>query len=305
MDDETTRMLEMLTTGFPDVTSMTPLEAREVADARIRVPSNLDDVAETRDDAVIVGDRSIPVRIYHPHSPAAGASVMVYAHGGGFVHGSIAGHDGFCRRVAKGTGSTVVSVGYRLAPEHRMPAAAQDVADVGHWVADSGLSAGIVLAGDSAGATAAAQAAVMLRDSGSSICHGQVLLYPMLDPSMTSESYATRETGFFVSKRQLHFYWEVALGADPGTVPPDCALSPWFVGDLTGLPPTVVVTAGLDPLADEGREYASRLRAAGVPVLHRRYPDQFHGFLTIPDYGPAESARAELFSDIRSAFTKE
>ena len=105
MDDETTRMLEMLTAGFPDIASMPPLQARAVADARIRTPSNLDDVADARDDAVSVGDRAVPVRVYRPHSPADGAPVTVYAHGGGFVHGSIAGHDGFCRRWAKGTGT--------------------------------------------------------------------------------------------------------------------------------------------------------------------------------------------------------
>jgi len=303
--DETTRMLDLLNSGFPDLAALPPLAARAAADARVRIPGNLDDVARTDDIVAPTADGDLALRVYRPLSPHP-LPTTVYAHGGGLLHGSIASHDGFCRRWARGTGSVVVSVEYRLAPEHLHPSGVADIVAAARWAAASGLAPeGVLLAGDSAGATLAALAALALRAGGGSPAVGQILLYPMLDPRMASASYRTRGRGYFVTARQLRFYWETALGTDAEEIPADPALSPWFAADLADLPPAVIVTAGLDPLCDEGREYGRRLMAAGVPTVHRRYPDQFHGFVTIPDYGPAEAARDVLWSDIRSAFTKE
>lgn len=296
--DETTRMLELLNESFPAIHTLSPLDGRAAVDARIRPAGNLDDAA-TEDTAVDVGTHTVPLRIYRPASLRSDAPVTVYAHGGGFLHGSIAGHDGFCRSWARGTGTVVVSVEYRLAPESGPGAARDDVVAAVDAAASLGLAAhGVILAGDSSGGNVAAGAAIALRDRGDSPAVGQVLLYPFLDPAMASESHRTRAHGYFVTAELLGHYWQVFLGDDPERF--DADVTPLAVDDLTGLPPAVVVTAGLDPLSDEGALYAERLRDAGVPVVRRHHPDQFHGFLTIPGYGPAASAAALLWSDVHT-----
>lgn len=299
--DETLRMLTLLNETFPDLAAMTPEAARAAADARIRPAANADDVDRTEDVHVDGGGHAIPLRAYHPHDVTSGAPVTVFAHGGGFLHGSIASHDGFCRLWAKNTGGIVLSVDYRLAPEVKPPASRDDVVSVVDWARDKGLAPdGVLLAGDSAGGNLAAGAAIVLRDRGDSPVVGQVLLYPFLDPSMSTESHRKRGDGYFVTRRLLAFYWRCHLGESSSVSPAD--VTPLAVEQLTGLPPAIVVTAGLDPLCDEGREYARRLRDAGASVLLRHHPDQFHGFLTIPGFGPAASASDLLWADLRTMF---
>jgi acetyl esterase len=303
--DETQRMLTLLNDTFPDITQLDPLEARALVNGRVRDPSNLDDVRSAVDASVAAADRTIPVRVYEPHEPREGAASTVFLHGGGFIHGSVASHDGFCRRWSKGTGSTVVSVEYRLAPEHRAPAGRDDAIAAVRWAEQQGFARdGLLIAGDSSGGNLAASAAIALRDQGSSPLTGQVLLYPFLDPTMSSNSYRTRGTGYFVTAQQLAYYWRSALGDERfGHHAADPSVTPLAASDLSGLPPAIVVTGGLDPLSDEGIDYAARLRAAGVPVLERRYPDQFHGFVTIPGYDPGLSASEVLWTDIKCFLT--
>ncbi|MFD4422908.1 alpha/beta hydrolase [Agromyces sp. NPDC058484] len=304
--DESERMLELLNASFPDIAAMAPLDARAAVDARVRPVDNLDDVARAEDHLIVGTAGDVPVRVYHPHDPARDAPAVVFAHGGGFLHGSIASHDGFCRRWARGTGAVVVSVEYRLAPEHPAPEAVDDVISAVDWLRSSDAAgAGIVAAGDSSGANLAAVAAIALRDRGDSPLVGQVLIYPFLDPTMASQSYRTRAQGYFVTARSLGYYWKTYLGERLETAPADWRISPANAANHNALPPAIVVTAGLDPLCDEGRDYARLLRRAGVPALHRHHPEQFHGFLTIPGYGPAEAARELLWSDFRAAFVKE
>lgn len=305
---ETEQLLALLNEGFPDIASMTPLEARAAVDARARPAANLDD-AETRDINIPGPAGTIRVRVYQPshrasrHTPRDLGAVTLYAHGGGFLHGSIESHDSFCRSWARHTGATVVSVDVRLAPEHGAPAGAEDLITAVDWLLQAGLGRRVVLAGDSSGANAAAVAALMLRDRGECALTGQVLIYPFLDPSMRSDSYTSRAEGYFVTSRTLSFYWENYIGAS--TLPAD----DWRVNPALathqGLPPTIVITAGLDPLCDEGRAYARQLRADDVPTLHRHYPDQFHGFLTIAPFGPGRAARDTLWSDFRHTFLSE
>ena len=302
--DETTRMLALLDSTFPPVASMTPLDGRAAVDGRIRPATNLDDVASTRDATVRSGVHDIPIRIYHPHRARPEAPITVYAHGGGFLHGSIDGHDGFCRSWARATDAVVVSVGYRLAPEHGPGAARDDVVAVVDEVVGSGLAThGVVLAGDSSGGNVAAGASIALRDRGASPVVAQALLYPFLDPTMSTPSHRTRADGYFVTSALLAHYWRTFLGDRAGRI--DADVTPLAVDDLSGLPPTIVVTAGLDPLCDEGGEYARRLRAGAVPVILRHHPDQFHGFLTIPGYGPGRSAAEILWSDLRLLTTTD
>lgn len=309
--NETEQMLALLNAGFPDISNLGPIEARAEVDARIRPVANLTD-AETEDCVIDREGGPLAIRIYRPcttDAPATAASVTpaasvapvatIYAHGGGFLHGSIQGHDSFCRTFAQHTGMPVVSVDYRLAPEHGAPSGSCDLVSATEWAATQRLGQTFVLAGDSSGANLAAVAALALRGHATVRVAAQVLLYPFLDPTMSSPSYRRLGDTNFVTATTLATYWRHYLAA-PGTA----TATPWQVNPALaptheGAPPAIVVTAGLDPLQDEGRDYAHRLAAAGTPVLLRHYPDQFHGFATIPGYGPARSAQAMLWSDLR------
>lgn len=303
--DETQRMLALLNDTFPDIANMLPHDARAAVDSRVRPPENIDDVAFAEDEVIATPAGGLSLRVYRPHAPRVTAPTTVFAHGGGFLHGSIESHDGFSRRWSRKTQSVVVSVEYRLAPEHPASAPVDDIVAAADWVGSAGLApAGIVVAGDSSGGNLAAVTAIALRDRGGSPLVGQVLIYPMLDPRMDSDSYRTRAEGYFVTARSLRFYWDTYLGDRAADAAEDWRISPLAAGTLAGLPPAIVVTAGLDPLCNEGRRYAGRLRAEGVRVLHRHYPDQFHGFLTIPGYGPGGSASEILWSDMHRIFTQ-
>ncbi len=298
--DETTRMLELLNASFPRLATMDPLDGRAAADERIRPATNLDDVAATDDGVVDAGTHGIPIRTYHPREWRPDAPTTVYAHGGGFLHGSIAGHDGFCRRWARATGATVVSVDYRLAPEAGPGAGARRRdrrGGLGRRGRARGARApprGRQLGRQRRGLARRSASAIAARARSSHRC----CYYPFLDPTMSSESHRARATGYFVTSELLAHYWRTFLGERPGRF--DADVTPLAVDDLAGLPPAIVVTAGLDPLCDEGADYARRLRSAGVPVTLRHHPDQFHGFLTIPGYGPGISAAEILWSDLRS-----
>ncbi|WP_300268833.1 alpha/beta hydrolase [Microbacterium sp.] len=299
--NETQQMLDLLSTNFPDITSMPPTEGRRVVDARVRPAANIDDVASTEDLTVDTDGRAVSVRVYHPHESVEAAATTVFAHGGGFLHGSIASHDGFCRLWSQQTRSTVISVDYALSPEHSAPTARDDMIAVVDWALGDGRTEhGVVLAGDSSGGNVAAAATLALRDRGASPVVAQVLIYPFLDPSMSSHSHLTRAEGYFVTGALLAHYWRVHLGDDFAARASDPSATPFAVTDLSAMPPSIVITAGLDPLSDEGAEYARRLREAGASVLHRHFPDQFHGFFTIAGYGPARSASDILWSDLRT-----
>ena len=308
---ETPRMLAALNEGFPPVQTMTGAEARAVVAQRVQPVDNLDDVARTEDLQVEAEHGPIPVRVYHPHGEEPQRPVVVFLHGGGFVFCSIESHDGFCRRLARHTDAVVVSVDYRLAPEHPAPAAAHDAYAAVCWVAENaarlGVDAGrIAVAGDSAGGNLAAVVPLMLRDLGGPTLAGQVLLYPVLEPDFASESYQRFATGHFNTRAAMEWYWQQYVGNDPASAAlPEPAehVVPLRAPSLSGLPPAVVVTAGRDPLCSEGQRYAAALHDAGVPVRHRHYPELFHGFMTIGPFGPAAAARELLWHDIRRLLT--
>ncbi|WP_110206823.1 alpha/beta hydrolase [Nocardioides daejeonensis] len=298
MLDEVDQMLAVLDGGFPPVHEMTGAEARAAVAARRQPVANIDDV-RAAEDLVLDG---VPVRRYLPHgTQEQPRPVVVFAHGGGFVFCDIETHDGFCRMLAKHTGAVVVSVDYRLAPEHRAPAAADDMSTVvEHVVAHAeawGVDpAAVLVAGDSAGGNLAAVAALRARAAGIDLA-GQVLLYPVIEPDFETESYRRFGTGHFNTRAAMEWYWEQYLG---GAALPEPAwqVAPLRADDHGDLAPAVVVTAGRDPLSSEGERYAATLRSAGVPVRHRHYPDLFHGFATIGPFAPAASARSLLWRDI-------
>ncbi|WP_156686910.1 alpha/beta hydrolase [Mycobacterium sp. Marseille-P9652] len=297
-------VLRELQAGFPRVETMTAAEARAaVAERRLPTP-NLDDVRATEDVALPGPGGAIPARIYHPHGdPGRSRPGIVFCHGGGFVFCDIDSHDGFCRALARGADAVVVSLGYRLAPEHPAPAAALDAYAAFGWVAghaaDLGIDpARIAIAGDSAGGNLAAVTAILCRDRGAGAPAAQLLLYPAIDPTFDTDSYHRYATGYFNTRAAMQWYWRQYLGG-AGPFEPPYLVAPSRADSLAGLPPAVVVTAGLDPLHSEGCDYARRLGEAGVRVLHRDFPGLFHGFATMLSIAAASSALTLVCRDLR------
>jgi acetyl esterase/lipase len=304
MDDGVQAMLHELNAGFPRVETMTAAAAR-AAVAQRRVPANnIDDVRGTIDHAIPGPAGAIPVRIYYPHGQLFGDRPgIVFCHGGGFVFCDIESHDGFCRALARGSRAVVVSVGYRLAPEHPAPAAALDAFAAFCWVIEHAAGLGIdpaltAIGGDSAGGNLAAVTAILCRDRGVAKPAAQLMLYPVIDPSFETDSYHRYGTGYLNTRAAMQWYWHQYLGSERVFDPP-YLVAPARADSHADLPPAVIVTAGLDPLHSEGCGYARRLRNAGVPVVHHDFPGLFHGFMTIQSFPPAASARDMVCGDLR------
>jgi acetyl esterase len=247
----------------------------------------------------------IAARIYRaslePNQP-----VIVYFHGGGFVIGNLESHDGTCRRLCHNIGCTVVSVDYRLAPEHVYPAAVDDSFAATKWVAEHADflkidTARIAVAGDSAGGNLAAVVAIIARDRGGpKLCH-QLLTYPVTDMAFKSDSYTTNGTGYFLSKDMM--VWFGLQYVPIGHNVEDPLLSPLYAKDLSNLPPATVITAEYDPLRDEGEAYAKRLQEAGVPTKLIRYDGVFHGFFSMNGaIDQADDAHAFAAGEVKKAF---
>jgi acetyl esterase len=304
VDDGVAAVLAQMNAGFPAVETMTAAQARAAVAARRPPVTNVDDVASAVDRVVVTAAGAIPVRIYRPHGAAETLPAIVFYHGGGFVLCGLDSHDGFCRALSRYTQSVVVSVDYRLAPEHPAPAAAEDAFAAYCWTETNADELGVesvAVAGDSAGGNLAAAAALMCRERGVPMPVAQVLLYPMLDPACDGQSHITRATGYQTTSAHIRWYWRLYLGGDE-LPEPAYLTAPVRADSLAGLPPAVVITAGLDPLHDEGVAYARALRAAGVPLVHRDYPGLFHGFVTLMALPFGASARELLWVDVREAF---
>lgn len=249
----------------------------------------------------------IPVRIYHPLDPAestAGLPVLVYFHGGGFVLCDLDSHDSCCRRLANGIGAIVVSVDYRLAPEHPYPAAVEDAWAATEWAAANAGELGgdphrLVVAGDSAGGNLAAVVAMTARDRGGPPIAFQVLIYPVVDQRRKSSlSSPHTRSGVLTAE---HMQWFTAQYLGDSGAQTDVSASP-ILGDMTGLPDAHVLTGALDPLCEEGEEYARMLAAGGAKVSVRRYERGFHGFFNLADHLPAAAeATDDVCAVVRSA----
>jgi acetyl esterase len=227
----------------------------------------------------------IPVRIYWPANgtgaelPKAG---LVFFHGGGWVLGNLDAYDHLCHALANAGDCVVVSVDYRLAPEHRFPAAAEDSYAATLWTAQHAEELGIdperiAVGGDSAGGNLAAVVSLMDRDRATLIIAYQVLIYPITDCNLEAPSYRENGDGFFLTTRAMAWFWEQYLPDPAEASNPYCA--PLLAESLSGLPPAYVMTAEFDPLLSEGAAYADRLEASGVSVVRELYDGQIHGFV--------------------------
>lgn len=225
---------------------------------------------------------AIPVRVYRAGDSAV-RPLVAFFHGGGWVFGNLDSHDSMCRSLAHDADAIVVAVDYRLAPEHPFPAGFEDCWAVTRWLASSGAELGgdpsrLAVAGDSSGANLAAAVALRARDEGKVRLRSQLLIYPALDPRMSSASYEENADDPFLSKGEMEWYWPRYLGDTASE--PEAYGAPVFARDLAGLAPALLVVAGHDPLRDDGLAYAERLREAGVAVEVAAYDDMVHGFFS-------------------------
>ena len=226
----------------------------------------------------------LPIRIYRRFGTAAAAPAIIYLHGGGWVSGDLDTHDGTCRLLANVTDCVVVSVDYRLAPEHRFPAAVEDVVAAYVWVhehaGELAIAPGRVgVMGDSAGGNLSAVLALEVRRLDLPPLTAQGLVYPAVDMEFRSPSHQTMGSGFGLSRSDMEWFRDLYLPSPDDWLSP--RVSPLHAAELSGLAPALVVTAGFDPLRDEGQAYAHALAAAGVPVRYRCYDDMIHGFFGI------------------------
>ena len=267
---------------LPPITAV-PVATIRASDAtRYKVGVPPDAVASSEDRVIPGPGGDIRIRIYRPDAQG-GHAVTVFFHGSGFVICNLESHDDMCRQICRRAGTVVVSVDYRLAPEHKFPAAPDDCLAATRWVAEHAREFGadparLAVAGDSAGGTMAAVTALRIRDEGGPAIRAQLLLYPVTDhTSVQRPSYEERATGYGLTREAMVWFWnhylsDAAQGAHPHA-------SPMRARSLAGLPSAYVVTGEYDPLRDEGEAYAHGLRNAGVPVQLIRYPDMNHGFL--------------------------
>ncbi|MDR3662680.1 MAG: alpha/beta hydrolase [Mycobacterium sp.] len=290
LDLQIAGLLDALNGAFPDLPSMTGAQARAVIRSRYVPPAEPEPV-DSVNDAVVDG---IPVRIYRPAADRP-LPVLVFAHGGGFVFCDLDTHDGLCRNFANSVPAVVISVDYRLAPEHPWPAAAEDVYAVTQWVAAHATELGgdptkLMVGGDSAGGNLAAVTALMTRDRGGAPLAAQLLLYPVLAADFTYNSYHDFRTGYYHTTAAMQWYWDQYLPSNADRENPYAAP---LSASVTGMPPAVVAVTGYDPLRDEALAYVAALQDAGVPVTELYY-GAIHGFLTMPVLDLAHRARREI-----------
>jgi acetyl esterase len=295
----------------PPLSEQTP-EMMRTAYAGMSALAVRDDVASVTDRNIPGPGGDLPVRIYVPATPGpeadgAGLPVLVWYHGGGWVIGDLETADGTARALANGAGAVVVSVDYRLAPEHPFPAAVDDALAAARWVVDNAAELGVdparlAVGGDSAGGNLAAVVAQQLRDGGPPIAF-QLLVYPVCDAKLVLPSIDENAEGYFLEKATMEWFRGHYLGDGDRDDP---RISPLAAADdaLAGLPPALIITAEYDPLRDEGEAYGERLRQAGVDTTVTRYDGVIHGFFSMRDMLPdGAAAVTEASTALRKALT--
>ena len=271
-----------LRAGAPPLHTLLVAEARAASAAARAKPANPEPVARVEDLSIPGPAGGIPARLYSPRLDDP-LPAIVYFHGGGWVLGDLDSHDPLCRALANRADAAVLSVDYRLAPEHKYPAAAEDAYAAALWLAEHGADQGIdptriALAGDSAGGNLAAVASLIARDRGAPPLRAQVLIYPVTNCDFDVESYRVNGDGSVgLSEEGMRWFWRCYTRTPAQAAEPYA--SPLRADTLLNLPPALVITAEYDPLRDEGEAYAARLERSGVPTELIRYDGVIHGFV--------------------------
>ena len=280
LDPQVRQLLDSVAqANLPPINSLSPAKARQQMIASSAALGESEAVGSIEDRTIPGSGGEIPIRIYKPAGEQL--PIVVYYHGGGWVLGNLETHDGYCRALANASGAIVVSVDYRLAPEHKFPAAVEDAYDATCWVSENAIAIGgrsgpIAVAGDSAGGNLAAAVPLMARDRGGPSIGCQVLIYPITDHNVDTPSYQEFANDHLLTRDAMIWFWNENCESD--TDRNHSFLSPLRAKDLSGLPSALVITAGYDPLRDEGEAYAEKLRQAGVAVALTRYDGMIHGF---------------------------
>jgi acetyl esterase len=296
---------QMAAMGNQPINELSVSEARQNASAMAAMQDAPEAVAAVEDRTLAGPGGDLPIRIYVPFGKGP-FPVVMYFHGGGWVIGGIESSDGLCRMLVNASGCIVVSVDYRLAPEHRFPAAADDAFAATLWVAENAAGFGgdpslIAVSGDSAGGNLAAVVAQNARDRGKPAIGFQLLIYPVADGACNTPSYSENAEGYFLTRDAMQWFWNHYVPKASDRILPGA--SPLRASNFADLPPALVITAEYDPLRDEGERYAELMRAAGTPVHLTRYDGMIHGFFTMSgliDQG--KTAMRQAAAALRNAF---
>lgn len=284
------RMLRAIeTSDEPRLWELTPPEARSAIKEVFRgMEDEPVEIYRVEDRSIPSVNGSVGIRIYTPRKTNGGESfpVLVYFHGGGWVVCDLDTHDGICRFLARNADCVVVSVDYRLAPEHPFPAAVEDALETTQWVLQHAMEVGgdsgrVAIGGDSAGGNLAAVVAQQRRLQSLQNPAFQLLIYPALVLEAMFPSHTEYGRGYFLDREELEWFTRQYLRNESDAR--DVRASPGLAEDLRGLPPALIITAGFDPLVDEARDYAERLERAGVSVEYTCYEDMIHGFVSMPN----------------------
>jgi acetyl esterase len=287
---------------LPPYHTVSPFVARRIyRDTRAVLAPKAPDIAEVR----LLAFENYAMRVYRP---VLGETLpaLLYFHGGGWTIGDVDTHDVLCRQLAVGARCVVFSVDYRLAPEQPFPAAVDDCLAATRYVADNAAKLkvhGIAVGGDSAGGNLAATIALLARDAGGPALAFQLLIYPATDQRCATASHERNAQGYLLERDGIRYFRRAYLPNEKDWL--DWRASPLAAKSHAKLPPALVITAGYDPLLDEGRAYAERLRAAGTPVTYREFADMVHGFILFGGViDTANVAVAECCAALRGAFEK-
>lgn len=293
------------------LTAAPPVDQMTVEEARLSTESTADRLFGAKDEIASIVDCSIsgprgpiPVRLYNnsPY-PSEPVRVLLYFHGGGWVFGSLGTHDGVCRALANRAGCAVVAIDYRLAPENKFPAAVDDAWASLKWAVGQaiGHKPCIAVAGDSSGGNLAAVVALLARDAGIDLSL-QLLVYPVTDCHMNTQSYQKYESGFGLTRTEME--WFVGHYLRSGSDRDDPRASPLLHSDLSAVAPAIVITPECDVLRDEAEAYVERLRGAGVPVQYKCYEGLIHGFYRMGAvFNETQQALQESADALRKAFS--
>jgi acetyl esterase len=297
---------QMAQRNIPPLHTLTPTQAREVMRKMAALSAKPEPVAKVENLTIPEPDEQIPVRIYTPQGNGP-FPVLVFFHGGGWVICDLDTHDNLCRSLTNRACCVVVSVDYRLAPEHKFPAAVEDAYAATQWVANNanrinGDPARVAVGGDSAGGNLAAVVAILARDRNGPRLVYQLMIYPVTNVSAAdTDSHRDYADGYFLDRGDGEWFCYNYLNCEADRFNP--LVSPLLAPDLSNLPPALVITAEFDVLRDDGESYAKRLKEAGVPVKYTRYKGMIHGFMSME--GLLDQARngiEEASAALRQAF---